>query len=257
MLTGGNKCMRTGRRPWSENLSHSHTEIWMHMHCTHKHTFIYVYACNRYAYVWWMLYTHTHTDKHTHTHTLRTEMVPSVPSGPNCSESVWSCLTVSADRRLSEVKHAHLPQNPNVIDTDHIKAKWKLNWTEINRIDSDWRGTTRFTQPPLQDDKIKEFVQSRYFNSFLFRVPVGWREYPSMHWVEGNGWHTERRLRPHSHVWVWVWVLLTLLWGNLRQCDVNQTENHFVSEARLTHCEAPVIKSLKTKQYIHYTFITE
>ena len=100
-------------------------------------------------------FIHTHT--HTHTHTLRTEMVPSVPSGPNCSESVWSCLTVSADRRLSEVKHAHLPQNPNVIDTDHIKAKWKLNWTEINRTDSDRRGTTRFTQPPLQDDKIKEF----------------------------------------------------------------------------------------------------
>lgn len=133
MLTEGNKCMRTSRRPWSDNLSHSHTEIWMHMHSAHKHVFIYAYACNTYAYVWCMLYTCTHS---------RQKWSHKSHQGPYCSESVWSCLTVSADRQLSEVKHTHLPQNPNMIDTDHNEAEWKLNWTEINQIDSDLRGRT-------------------------------------------------------------------------------------------------------------------
>lgn len=109
------------------------TGIWIHMHCTHKHAFTYAYACNKYAYG--AGFPNTHTQGRSGT---------LVQSGPCCSESVWSCLTVLAIRRLSEVKHTHLPQNLNMINTDRNRAEWKLDLTEMNQIDSEGEGRTRF-----------------------------------------------------------------------------------------------------------------
>lgn len=80
-----------------------------------------------------------------------------VLSGPCCSESVWSCLTVSADRRLSEVKHTHLPPDAEVIDTGQIRAEWRLNWTD--RMDRSWRARTHHGVPGSRK-VTREFIQS-------------------------------------------------------------------------------------------------
>lgn len=80
-----------------------------------------------------------------------------VPSGLCCSESVWSCLTVSADRRLSEVKHTHPPPDAKVIDTGHIGAEWRLNWTD--RMDRSWRARTHRGVPGGRK-VTRELIQS-------------------------------------------------------------------------------------------------
>lgn len=118
------------------------------------------------------------------------------PFGPEyCSETVWSCLPVSADRRLSEVKHTHLPQSHTVIDTGHIRAKWILNWTERNRIDSDWRGRSchgGITQS-------RRTMTRKRIRSVMVLYPLN--SYPGSQWDDEsipacNGFLTHR----YSHV---------------------------------------------------------
>lgn len=59
----------------------------------------------------------------------RTEIQPhspiTIPSGPLLQRASLKLLTVSADRRFFEVKRTHLPQNPNMIDTDHNQDELK------------------------------------------------------------------------------------------------------------------------------------
>lgn len=128
LLKEGHKCMPTSRRLQSANLSH------MHVHCTHKHAFIYADAWSRYAYGAFF----------PHTHTPGAQQFPGPIRQLNYSDSVWSCLTVGADRRLCEVKHTHLPQTLSMINTNRTTAEWKLDWTKMNQIDSEWRGRTCF-----------------------------------------------------------------------------------------------------------------
>lgn len=57
---------------------------------------------------------------------------PLVSGGSYCSESVWSCLTVSADRWLSEVKHTHICHRTSMgsiqittgLNENLIELKW-------------------------------------------------------------------------------------------------------------------------------------
>lgn len=129
------------------------------------------------------------------THALSQEIVP---SGLDCSESVRSCLTVSADWQLSEVKHTHMPQNPNLIDTGHIRPEWKLNWTERNCNDLDWRSRTHcrgIRQPrcKMKRQRINSVTAVYPRNSYLGSqwdeesIPacIGWKAQKP----HENGWH--------------------------------------------------------------------
>lgn len=103
-------------------------------------------------------------------YTLPRQIRSSSPIKPlYCSESVWSCLTVSADRQLSEVKHTHLSLHPSMIDTDHISAQWKLNWTEMKQIDLKWRSRdlqVNPTHPLKRGERVNSFEDIYPLNSY-------------------------------------------------------------------------------------------
>lgn len=81
--------------------------------------------------------------------------------------SLWSHLTGPADRGLSEVKLTYLPPSARAVDTGHVRAQWRLNWTESNQIDGSWRaGTHRRVQTSRK--MTREFIRSWSFTHFIF-----------------------------------------------------------------------------------------
>lgn len=101
------------------------------------YAFIYAYACIKCAYV-----CHTH-HKHSEWKSSPTPHHHN-PIRPLLQRASLKLLTVSVGRWFFEVKRTHLPQNPNMIDTDRNQDELRWNWTKMNWTDSEMRGRACF-----------------------------------------------------------------------------------------------------------------
>ena len=116
-----NACTRSDN--WELKTCHTLSQkIWMLMH-VNMHSFMRMHAVGVHMYV-----THSQDGN------------GSPPSGPCCSESVWSCRTVSADRQAlwSETHTLATESQPDRYRSQQNQMKMKLNWNELN-----WFGTER------------------------------------------------------------------------------------------------------------------
>lgn len=144
------------------------------------------------------------------------------------SEAVW--LYQLTDDFLKWNSHI-CRRIPNEIDMDHNKAEWKWNWTEMNRIDSDWRGRTRFRAIAQIRHKITRWrthlVTVVYPLSSYSRSRWGWKHIQALRWATScetsRMWLTDRC--DHNNIFMFEAGF---------QCE------DFVIKGRRRHCDDPV-----------------